>query len=313
MKSKTIILSSLDNHNPRAARGILTLTNENNTQGKLRLYNIVQLPQGSKLGIYSQGKAQTTSLVYQNGAYTCKFDNAINLDEDFYTAVVDVNDNNKVVVAGGTYAGYFFEDNNQTNKETETLDKEEDIENLIDKELDDDECRGNCANCKYKEFFYSEHSSTSDNSNNICHTNNNDPQPCANSIYNMQQMQESKNQNEMDENVAEKAPQTILGAIVPQFDYIFKNCPANNELNERIENSKFVEMNEASEQYSIGAIFEDDKIKYICYAVKAEYNTPAPSELGEFHQWLPLDPDDPLSVGYHIVFQDATDLKIIEI
>ena len=74
-----------------------------------------------------------------------------------------------------------------------------------------------------------------------------------------------------------------------------------------------MKISENNEQYSIGAIYKDDKMQYICYAVLCNYNSPAPKELGEYYQWLPLDNLDPLSEGYYIVFQDANDLKIVEL
>jgi hypothetical protein len=80
-----------------------------------------------------------------------------------------------------------------------------------------------------------------------------------------------------------------------------------------IPNSKFVKINENQEQYSIGAIYQDNEMKYICYAVFKTYNTPAPEEIGKHYQWLPIDNQDPLSDGYYIVFQDTTDLKIVEL
>ena len=79
-----------------------------------------------------------------------------------------------------------------------------------------------------------------------------------------------------------------------------------------ISNSKFVKINENGNNYSIGAIFEGVEMKYICYAVKCEYNAQVPSEIGEHYQWLPLDKEDPMSEGYYVVFQDAKDLKIVE-
>ena len=84
-------------------------------------------------------------------------------------------------------------------------------------------------------------------------------------------------------------------------------------MNKLIENSKFVKIGEDGEQYSIGAIYANDQIKYICYAIKCNYNSPVPEELGKNYQWLPLDQEDPLSEGYYIVYQDAVDLKIVEI
>ncbi|MBO5954791.1 MAG: hypothetical protein J6Q13_02335, partial [Clostridia bacterium] len=118
---------------------------------------------------------------------------------------------------------------------------------------------------------------------------------------------ENINNNEQNENLS------VLSAIIPQFKYVFENYPQDETLNNLIPNSKFVKINENNEQYSIGAIYEEDEMKYICYAVLCNYNSPAPQELGEHYQWLPLDKEDPLSEGYYIVFQDAKDLKIVEL
>ncbi|MBQ3047401.1 MAG: hypothetical protein IJD48_00095, partial [Clostridia bacterium] len=106
---------------------------------------------------------------------------------------------------------------------------------------------------------------------------------------------------------------SYLENLTPQFNYIFENYPQNKELISLIENSNFVEINNENSSYSIGAIYKDNKIKYLCYAVKSTYNTPAPSELGEHYQWLPIDKSDPLTDGYYLVFQDAQDLKILEL
>ena len=122
------------------------------------------------------------------------------------------------------------------------------------------------------------------------------------------------------QNSTSTSPQTditptssIIESLVPQFEYIFKTFPECAELNTRIPNSRFVTIAENNSTYCLGAIYEADNLKYICYAVPANYNAPIPEELGEHHQWLPLDPEDPLSDGYHIVYQDAHDLKIIEV
>jgi hypothetical protein len=106
---------------------------------------------------------------------------------------------------------------------------------------------------------------------------------------------------------------SILSSITPQFKYIFENYSPNEELISLLPNSKFVKINEHEDEYSIGAIYEQEEIKLICYAVKCNYNEQPPSELGEHYQWLPIDKEDPLSEGYYIVFQDANDLKILKI
>ena len=101
--------------------------------------------------------------------------------------------------------------------------------------------------------------------------------------------------------------------IINQFDYVFETYPQNEEINSLLPNGKFVTIQENEEEYSIGVIYNNEKIKYLCYAVKSTYNTPAPKEIGEHYQWLPLDTLDPLSDGYYIVFQDTEDLKILDL
>ena len=111
MKSKTIILSELNSHDPRAGRGILTLTSDNNTLTlKLRLYNIDALNFNSKLGIYYRNQVYSANLTKKSGYYEGKIQQNFDMNEDFYCAVIDKEKNNEVVIAGGTYAGCYFDD-----------------------------------------------------------------------------------------------------------------------------------------------------------------------------------------------------------
>ena len=208
-----------------------------------------------------------------------------NLDKDFYSAIIDTEHNNAVLLSGGSYAGFYFEDNSVFNENIE--EHHEKTENLAqeDNKTISQNCYdcNRCENCQYKKYFYE---NTTEKTNT-----------CSN---------EDKKINKAD--VA-----SLMDAIVPQYKYIFENYELNNELISLIANSKFVNINDESGNYSIGAIYENEKIKYLCYAIKCNYNTPAPNELGRFYQWLPIDKEDPLSEGYYIVYQDAKDLKIIEV
>ena len=149
-----------------------------------------------------------------------------------------------------------------------------------------------CKNCKYKEFFYS-------NQAEIAQTKTQETPP--NLIENIPE-------------IPKESPQpSIKHSLIPQFKYVFENYPNDDVLNNLIPNSKFVKIEENQSSYSIGAIYDEEEMKYICYAVLCNYNSPVPEELGEHYQWLPLDKEDPLSEGYYIVFQDAVDLKIVDI
>ena len=343
MKSKTIILSELNSHNPRAGRGILTLTSDNNTLTlKLRLYNIDALNFNSKLGIYYRNQVYSANLSKKSGYYEGKIQQNFDMNEDFYCAVIDKEKNNEVVIAGGTYAGYYFDDSSvfsENNSFSEqnlyesngSLDEENSIDlnnennknysNLNTNSIEtskincgeDSDCE-KCTHCIYKETFYSK---PDENDFNLKETNEKNQKNYVETNRNSETFVQNENnspvlKSDNEENI-KIDNKSIINSIIPQFEYIFENYPPDDELNKLIENSKFVKVDDNSQSYSIGAIYENDKMKYICYAVKANYNSPAPEELGKFHQWLPIDLDDPLSEGYHIVYQDANDLKIIEV
>jgi len=306
MKSKTIILSQEKSN----GRGILTLYMEDELlKAKLRLYDIPQLSPHCKLGIYHNKEVSSANLIYKFGQYSTSFVGNFNMDNDFYTAIVDTGNNNAVVLAGGTYAGYYFNDNsvfnnlNDSNNITNSSFEEEPEQYIssedTNKQLNNtqlkmenttaSECLQDCSKCKYKEYFYS-----------------NNPLP---NLINQQASQP----NPIKEEPEQKLSTSVLENLIPQFDYILSHYPENSELNSLIENSKFVTIEGNVDSYSLGAIYLENKLKYICYAVKCNYNTPAPEELGKFYQWLPINSEDPLSEGYYIVYQDALDLKIIEV
>ena len=280
MISKTIIISSPEN----SGRGILTLQIEDDILSiRIRLYNINKLNKTTKIGIYHGGQVYSANLLEKNGSYTSSMVGNFDINQDFYAALIDTVDNH-VILSGGTYAGYYFNDNsvfsNIENLENSTPQKEYSY---------NEECCDKCSNCKYKEFFY--------NSNKLTQATDFEPE-------------ENENIEEKSENIENNY---IFQSILPQFQYIFENYNADEQLNNLIPESKFVKITENGEEYSIGAIYEQEEIKYICYAVKANYNTPAPEELGENYQWLPIEKEDPLSEGFYIVFQDAKDLKILKL
>ncbi len=308
MKSKTIIISNTDKNNQNG-RGILTLyQDEDLLRCKLRLYNVEKLNQYCKLGIYHNNEVFSANLIDRNGYYESSLVGEFDMNSDFYAAIVDTSKNNTVILAGGTYAGYFFDDNSVFSPihEEESISKNSTETKNIENDFDD-----KCAHCEYKKYFYENY----DNTNGIQIKKDFVPQKdiknVDTSISNSNETHE--NINSHVDNDTEKEIPSIMESIIPQFKYIFENYPLDNDLNTRIKNSKFVKLNEDSEQYSIGAIYENEKIKYICYAVKCDYNSPVPEELGKNYQWLPLDIEDPLSEGYYIVYQDAEDLKIVEI
>ena len=342
MKSKTIILS-LENEK---GRGILTIYQEDDLlQCRIRLYNMPKLTRFCKLGIYHDKQVYSANLLEKNGVYTSSMVGNFDVDKDFYAAIIDTEKENNVILAGGTYAGFFFNEQsvfeNEFNDNTKNYIPAEVNENLqlktqpnthvFDSVSKDDpntnlytypeknsiqqnQCcdmeNEKCKNCKYKEFFYSQHAVDMPVLENVSNTDEYFKEETKKEVC--ENLSQTINTSDDNELTNQKIP-TIIESIKPQFQYVFENYPQDETLNNLIPNSKFVKINENQDSYSIGAIYDDEQMKYICYAVLCNYNTPAPEELGKHYQWLPLDREDPLSEGYYIVFQDATDLKIVEL
>ncbi len=263
-------------------RGILTLSlNDELLQCKLRLYNVEKLNRYTKIGIYHQNEVYSANLIERNGCYESSLVGEFDMEKDFYSALIKTDNNNEPLLAGGTYAGYYFNDTSVFDEKDEEQ-IEPDTLSLETNICAEEDC-DKCEKCKYKEYFYS-------------HTQNDEIK-----------------EDHIEEKENEKDKPSLIEALLPQFSYIFENYSADEELNKLINNGKFVSVNETNEHYSIGAIYEGDDMKYICYTVKSNYNQKAPDELGKYYQWLPLDSEDPLSDGYYIVYQDAKDLKILEI
>ncbi len=279
-------MSSVDNSSN--SRAILTLYIEDDLlKCKIRTYDMPKLNRYCKIGVYHNNIVTSANLIERNGVYSSSLVGEYDIEQDFYCAIINTEYENTPIVAGGSYAGYYFNDDSvfrQDTVEKEDITPDIDSQTLPNCENNEDRCK----NCKYKEYFYSN----------------------ENQVYTDAVPQENI-QSPEEENIEEQIDS--ISSLMPQFDYIFKEYPENNLLNSLIPNSKFVDIKDKDSEYSIGAIYNEEKIKVICYATPSRYNTPAPTELGEHYQWLPIDSEDPLSDGYYIVFQDANTLKIVDL
>lgn len=322
MKSKTIIISSPEENN---TRGILTLFQEDDLlKCRLRTYNLQAISKSCKLGIFHENEVFSANLIYRTGVYESSFAGVFDIDKDFYIALIDTAKNNQVLLAGGTYQGYYFNDNSVFLKSedfsqlpTQNINNFQEKNTQQDKFLgtqvlnESDDCEEDCdkcSKCKYKEFFYSHNVEQSEF--NIIDNQKKCLKESSSDTKNQLEINNDNVKNEQEEQ--KQKVEQLIKSIVPQFDSLFENYKQDEELNSLIDNSKFVKICENGEQFSIGAIYEEKEIKFICYAVKRDCNLNPPKELGEHYQWLPLDVEDPLSVGYYVVFQDASDLKIVE-
>lgn len=171
MLCKTIILSNSENISNNAPKGILTLSKDNNVvSGKIRLYNLATLPASAKIGLYINEKVHISPLNYKQQCYTFNLENNIDISQSIYCALIDVANNKKVLLEGGSFNGFYFTD---SPFDAVIEAKDEQLEQDIASALNDTTCKDcDCAECEYKKYFY-------DN-----YTNNKPPQVEPNPINN---------------------------------------------------------------------------------------------------------------------------------
>jgi hypothetical protein len=95
--------------------------------------------------------------------------------------------------------------------------------------------------------------------------------------------------------------------ISEQIEDLFNKFPSEVNLEQLIPNSKWVKVDYENDgnYYVLGLIYDDVNIKYIAYGVPGNYSSTPPKELEAYSQWLPIDPENPLSGGYWVMYQDA--------
>ncbi len=322
MYKKTIILSN-DNDN---SRGILTLTYDNNVCGKLRLYNLKTLPAKCKLGIYIDGTVNFTTLKKDYDCYTFSFDSNIDIKKDLYVAIIEMIDKEKLVILkGGSYDCYFQEED-ETEDETEKDNLENDI--IIESSSTD-----KCLNCPYKQQFYSDpiklgveiDNNTNTIQNNIPNkensikTNNNEQVKNEIDTKNLNlnsqilaQDKDDKNNIEQDESKEKLNTNSFYDTIKNEFDEMCSIYPFDDKITSLIPNSKFIKIaDEDNSHYILGVIIEDNIYKYLVYGVPRKYNEDPPEEFKDNYQWLPINSSDPLSDGYFLIFQNTSNGNVV--
>ena len=189
---------------------------------------------------------------------------------------------------------YLLDEENLTyNKALEVLnDAEIDFEKE-EKEIIEDSitaCLGGnekCANCKYREAFFSGCATASVENNKI----------------------------RLIEKVEKFEEMNFYKEIKEQLDIFFDRYPEETFLNEVIPNSKWIKVDydDSGEYYVIGLIYEGQAIKFISYGVPGQFDIAPPSELSGSAQWLPLDPNKAEDLGYWLTYQDAKNGESVEV
>ncbi len=279
---KSLVLLSVSDSSEKA---VLTLERDGEMiNGRLRLYNFSKEPDGIlSLGFLSDGKVKKCGLARSgNMLFTFKTDGQ--LDDKFSCAVVNFFGAKVTPLLYGASEGTakledvlggLGEEVLQTSPSVENVEKlldeagvdfDDEVKAEINSAIDQEFDDEKCKRCKYKNCFFGE----------------------------------TTVQPEVKKN-------SFIGDIKGQIDNLFQNNPKESFLEEMIPNSKWVrvEFDGEGDYYILGLIYENQKIKYVCYGVPGIYQKTPPKQLSGYPVWFPLDSEKRESFGYWLTYQDA--------
>lgn len=350
---RTLILNDIQNKHS-LKKGVLNLEDiNNNLVGTLRLYNFDgENFDNLALGLNSGEDVLKIPIKVKDGV--CKFqtNSSVNLQDRLSCALVDTAKSYCPQIIMGGSSTYQDEWVNKVEQafcqDAKPLDRaqmysvdSEEIDNEVDKTLQDDSCYQDCSqcvNCKYREAFYSKESKPLDVLSNPQPIKLQDEfvdalaqkQPSTPKIEPQKQDNDAVEPDLHSETVVENSNSQFIDLskeesqeldknfydqVKDQIDKLFEEYERESLLEQLLPNTKWVKVKyEDSESfYVLGLIYEDDTIKYIAYGLPAENSTKPPKDLQEYAQWLPLDSSNPQLEGYWLVYQSADSGESISI
>ena len=99
--------------------------------------------------------------------------------------------------------------------------------------------------------------------------------------------------------------ESFFSKVSGQVEKMFQDKEPEKVLENIIPDSKFCRVENGNDYYVFGVIYEGGVEKCLCYGVPSDYKDVPPKELEGYCQWLPVDPENYLSKGYWLTYQDA--------
>ena len=280
---KTLVLGSSTGGNEKA---VVSFEKQNgDTMGQVKLYNFRDEPNGIlSLGL-KEGERVVKIGLTRLGNFKYSFSTQTPLElSNFTVAVVNIYQGEaKPILHGSTLNAKVTEEFlAQATMEMEQVETMQQAKQVLDNNhieladqdqvetLIDSECSKNCeaekcSACKYRYAFFSGENQSIDQDQNFYESISED----------------------IDKLFASHTEEEFLSQIIPFSKWV------------KIENE------DSDDYYVLGLIYENDKVKYICYGVPGIYDVAPPESLKGLAEWLPLDSTKEQEYGYWITYQDA--------
>ena len=325
---RTLILNSLNEDLHKAV--VSFEKSADRLKGNLRLYNFKEEPKGVlTLGLLLAGEVYKAGLTKIAGnIYECSCEIKKEIS-DFTCALVNsYNGEIKPLLIGSSNGassksaetrlasclGVLQKKDMQEVKrilDKENIDLEENIDEIVEQNMGS-ACEENCILCPYKKAFFEEDNESREEKE-ITKEESCEEIICENLSKNQEKSQKIiKNSHIFDE---KETNNIFYEEISEQLNSLFEKYQAEKTLENIISNSKWVRIDyeDSGMYYVVGLIYENEKVKYICYGVPGIWAENCPEELNGLAEWLPLDENDPHGKGYWISYQDATSGENIKI
>ncbi len=103
-----------------------------------------------------------------------------------------------------------------------------------------------------------------------------------------------------------REPDGYYLSIKEELDELFSKYPADDTLAEAFLRSEWVRVrgSEKSPEFLVGALYEEGKVRYICYALAAEDKDAPPEEIRGVCSFVPVSPLVG-ATGFFVIFQSA--------
>ena len=293
MAKKSMVLSGEGNK-----KAVLTIeTDGEDLKGRVRLYNFPDEPSGIiSLGLCSQGKVTKAGLTKVSSMlYSFQALNET-LPEKFSCAIVNITGAESAPILYGNSEGKadgdeiygavinslqsdFTVQGIEKVLDENGIDYDDELKREIDEKIEEEFEGNTCAKCKYREYFYAN---------------------CAS---------KAQGQETLEETPIKEKPQgtTFYDEVKGQVEKLFEQNAAEEYLQKLIPGSKWVkvEYEKSGDYYVFGLLYEDDKLKYLCYGVPGVYQATPPRQLSGYPVWFPLDEKRKEGFGYWLTYQDA--------
>lgn len=289
---KTIIMSALDGSADKAVLNVERY--KTRIEGQIRLYNYKAEPVGIlTLGFLKNGKVIKAGLQKtENMKYSFVIENNVDMallqdDSSVSCALIHICEGKAKPLLYGASDGSLpksyelklasaldvLEEQPTVNNVQQTLDAndidyDEQTKAEIESVIDQNLHCNKCSECKYRQAFYS-----------------------------IQEQEQEQKQSNND----------FYNDVKQQLDELFEKYPEEEFLKDVIPNSKWVkvELDDQTSYYVVGLIYEDGNLRYICYGVPGMQQQQPPQDLGDYAQWLPVNPLQQDGFGYWLCYQDA--------